>query len=152
MRSEGVAAQGGFLGHARPDVLDRVQSGADVQATMDSSDRWITLAFTWNGLRMLGVPGGFADDFCRHEFCEGMAAWASILGDTGDCAPEHWIGGLAGDDLYAIAIVFSRTEEQRHARSRGPAITGAEPGVLILVASADSPLRRICLPAILVCP
>ena len=43
-----------------------------------------------------------------------MAAGASILGDTGDCTPEHRIGGLAGDDLHAIAIVFSRTEEQCH--------------------------------------
>jgi hypothetical protein len=38
-------------------VLDRVESAADVQATMDSSDRWNTLAFMWYGLRMLGVPG-----------------------------------------------------------------------------------------------
>ena len=33
-----------------------------------------------------------------------------------------------------------------------PAITGAERGVLIVVPSGDSPLRRTCLPAILVCP
>src|SRR6185312_5779608 len=38
------------------ELLDRVQSAADVQATVDSSDRWVTLAFTWNGLRALGVP------------------------------------------------------------------------------------------------
>ena len=38
------------------------------------------------------------------------------------------------------------------ARSRSPAITGAERGVLIVVPSGDSPLRRTCLPAILVCP
>ena len=31
-------------------LLDRVQSAADAQATMDASQRWITLAFTWNGL------------------------------------------------------------------------------------------------------
>jgi hypothetical protein len=43
-----------------------------------------------------------------------MAVRASILGDTGDCASEHWIAGLAGDDLHPIAIVFSRTEEQCH--------------------------------------
>ena len=35
-----------------------------------------------------------------------------ILGDTGPDAPEHWVGGLAGDDLHAIAILFSRTDEQ----------------------------------------
>jgi hypothetical protein len=38
------------------------------------------------------------------------------------------------------------------ARSRIPAITGAEFAVLIVVASGDSPLRSTCLPAILVCP
>jgi len=43
-------------------------------------------------------------------------------------------------------------ELARPARSRNPAITGAEDAVLIVVASGDSPLRRICLPAILVCP
>ncbi len=45
-------------------------------------------------------------------FREGMPARAEILGDTGAAAPEHWVGGLAGDDLHAIAILFSRTEEQ----------------------------------------
>ena len=28
------------------ELLDKVQSAADVQATMDSADRWVTLAFT----------------------------------------------------------------------------------------------------------
>ena len=43
-------------------------------------------------------------------------------------------------------------EPVRPARSRIPEITGAWPAVLIVVASGDSPLRRICFPAILVCP
>ena len=41
-------------------------------------------------------------------------------------------------------------EPVRPARSRIPAITGADPAVLIVVASGDSPLRRIWRPAILV--
>jgi Dyp-type peroxidase family len=92
-------------------LLDKVQSAADVRATMDSCDRWVTLAFTWNGLRALGVPEESLATF-PDEFREGMAARADILGDTGDCAPQHWVGGLAGDDLHAIAILFSRTDEQ----------------------------------------
>jgi hypothetical protein len=36
--------------------------------------------------------------------------------------------------------------------SRSPAITGAAPAVLIVVANGESPLRRICLSAIFVCP
>src|SRR6478736_2206810 len=94
------------------ELLDKVQSAADVQATVDSSDRWVTLAFTWNGLLALGVPEESLATF-PDEFREGMAARAGILGDTGANAPEYWVGGLAGDDLHAIAILFSRTDEQR---------------------------------------
>ena len=93
------------------ELLDKVQSAADVQATVDSSDRWVTLAFTWNGFRALGVPEESLQTF-PDEFRTGMAARADILGDTGTNAPEHWVGGLAGDDLHAIAILFSRTDEQ----------------------------------------
>ena len=38
------------------------------------------------------------------------------------------------------------------ARNRMPVITGAAVSVLSVVTSGDSPLRRTCLPAILVCP
>ena len=38
------------------ELLDLVQSAADATDTMDESRRWITLAFTWTGLRALGVP------------------------------------------------------------------------------------------------
>ncbi|WP_078292221.1 peroxidase [Mycobacterium sp. D16R24] len=93
------------------ELADLVQSAADVSATTDQSDRWITVAFTWNGLRALGVPKLSLATF-PDEFREGMPARASILGDVGANAPQHWVGGLAGDDLHAIAILFSRTDEQ----------------------------------------
>jgi Dyp-type peroxidase family len=93
------------------EMVGLVQAASEVQATMKESDRWITLAFTWNGLRALGVPGESLESF-PDEFREGMASRASILGDTGANAPQHWVGGLAGDDLHAIAILFSRTDEQ----------------------------------------
>jgi Dyp-type peroxidase family len=93
------------------ELLDKVQSAADVRATMDSSDRWVTVAFTWTGLRALGVPEDALASF-PDAFREGMAARADILGDTGANAPEHWVGGLAGEELHAIAILFSRTDEQ----------------------------------------
>ena len=34
-------------------------------------------------------------------------------------APAHWVGGLAGDDLHAMAILFSRTDEQCRRSHRG---------------------------------
>ena len=114
------------------ELLDRVQSAADARASMDSSQRWITLAFTWGGLRALGVSdeslGTFPD-----EFREGMAARADILGDTGANHPDNWEGGLAGDDLHAIAILFARTDtEHRRCTAEHNKLVARCPGVRVL--------------------
>lgn len=93
------------------ELLELVQSATDALVTMDGSERWVTVAFTWTGLRALGVPEGALATF-PDEFREGMAARASILGDTGANAPQNWVGDLASEDLHAIAILFSRTDEQ----------------------------------------
>ena len=93
------------------ELLDLVQSAANATETMDESRRWITLAFTWTGLRALGVPEESLASF-PDAFREGMAPRADILGDTGPNHPDNWVGGLAGDDVHAIAILFARDDEQ----------------------------------------
>ena len=93
------------------ELVDKVQSAAVARKTMNSQDRWITLAFTWNGLRALGVSESSLTTF-PDEFREGMAARADILGDTGSNQPANWVGGLADDDLHAIAILFARNESE----------------------------------------
>lgn len=113
-----------FLAFDRPaggrawltELLGSVQSAADAHATMDASRRWVTLAFTWTGLRALGVPEAALATF-PGAFQEGMAGRADILGDTGTHAPEHWVGGLAGD-IHAIAILFARDDDE-HRRCVG---------------------------------
>src|SRR6202048_4386351 len=80
------------------ELVDRVESAGTAKASMDSTKRWITLAFTWNGLRALGVPQESLATF-PDEFRGGMAARAAIAGDTGVAHPDNWVGGLAGDDL-----------------------------------------------------
>jgi Dyp-type peroxidase family len=93
------------------ELVDLIPSATAAAATIEESDRWITVAFTWNGLRALGVPDDSLATF-PDAFREGMPSRASILGDVGANAPENWVGGLAGDDVHAIAILFSRTDEQ----------------------------------------
>ena len=61
---------------------------------MDEPERWVTLAFTWNGLRALGVPEESLATF-PDEFREGMAARADILGDTG-AQPSRQLGRRPG--------------------------------------------------------
>src|SRR5205823_4911118 len=74
--------------------------------------RWVTVAFTWNGLRALGVPEASLATF-PEEFRQGMAARAEVLGDTGANHPDHWVGGLASPDLHAVVILFARDVPER---------------------------------------
>ena len=95
------------------ELIDRVDSASEAIAGMDGTQRWITLAFTFNGLRALGVSEESLASF-PDAFREGMAARATILGDTGANHPDNWVGGLASQDLHAIAILLARTEEEHH--------------------------------------
>lgn len=72
----------------------------------------MTVAFTWNGLRALGLDEASLTTF-PDEFKQGMPARAQMLGDTGANAPENWVGELASPDLHAIAILFARDEAER---------------------------------------
>jgi Dyp-type peroxidase family len=93
-------------------LLDKVQSAADVEATVASGKRWVSLAFTWNGLRALGVDESSLGTF-PEEFKQGMVARAEMLGDTGINHPDNWVGELASPDLHAIAILFARDGSER---------------------------------------
>jgi Dyp-type peroxidase family len=93
-------------------IADRVHSAAAMRATVDQDKRWITVAFTWNGLRALGLDEASLATF-PEEFQQGMAARAEVLGDTGANHPDNWVGGLAGPDLHAIAILFARDAAER---------------------------------------
>jgi Dyp-type peroxidase family len=101
---------GGRMWLAR--ILDKVQSAKDAGATFASNNRWVTVAFTWNGLKALGLDIPFLESF-PPEFKQGMVARAEILGDTGANAPEHWTAEMASPDLHAIVILFARDAEER---------------------------------------
>ena len=93
-------------------IRETVQSAAAMQASVDKNKRWVTVAFTWNGLRALGVDEASLATF-PEEFRQGMVARAEILGDTGQNHPDNWVGGLARPDLHAIAILFARDAAER---------------------------------------
>ena len=98
-------------------VLERVQSAAAMRATVEKENRWVSVAFTWNGLRALGVDEASLGTF-PEEFKQGMVARAEMLGDTGENHPDRWIGGLASPNLHAIVILFARDETERAGRRR----------------------------------
>src|SRR5205814_10514184 len=93
-------------------IVDKVGTGKAAAADGPAGTRWVTVAFTWNGLRALGVDDSSLATF-PEEFRQGMAARAEVLGDSGANHPDHWVGGLASPDLHAIIILFARDVPER---------------------------------------
>ena len=69
-------------------------------------DAWITAAFTYQGLKALGVPQASLDSFAP-EFRQGMAARAAELGDVGESSPEHWEKPLGSPDVHVALAAIS---------------------------------------------
>jgi deferrochelatase/peroxidase EfeB len=93
------------------ELLEKVGTAESFKAN-ESYTRWISIAFTWSGLRALGVDETSLATF-PEEFRQGMAARAGIIGAIGASHPDHWVGGLATPDLHAIVILFARDAEER---------------------------------------
>jgi Dyp-type peroxidase family len=93
-------------------MMDKVHSAKTMRDSLEKDKRWISVAFTWNGLRALGVDEATLATFPQ-EFREGMAARAAVLGDTGAHGPANWVDKTASPELHAIAILFARDEGER---------------------------------------
>ena len=114
-------------------MREKVPSAKAVADTVNLEKRWVSVAFTWNGLRALGADEASLATF-PEEFRQGMAARWQVIGDTGTNHPDNWIGGLAGPQLHAIAILFARdaaTREQSVREHR--AFLARTPGVEVLL-------------------
>jgi deferrochelatase/peroxidase EfeB len=118
-RTPALAARYEFLTFTQPaagrvwlaGLIDKVGTGKSVGSTSPDS-RWVTVAFTWNGLRALGIDQVSLMTF-PEEFRQGMAARAEIIGTNGKNHPRLWLGGLASPELHAIVILFARDVAER---------------------------------------
>ena len=118
-RTPALAARYEFLTFRQPaagrawlaGMIDKVGTGKSVGSASPDS-RWVTVAFTWNGLRALGIDEASLMTF-PEEFRQGMAARAEILGATGKNHPDHWLGELANPALHTIVVLFARDVAER---------------------------------------
>lgn len=118
-RTPALAARYEFLSFLEPTggrqwlagMIDKVGTAKSVgDASPDA--RWVSVAFTWNGLRALGLAEEALATF-PEEFRQGMAARAQILGLTGANHPDHWVDELADSAVHAIVILFARDVAER---------------------------------------
>src|SRR4051812_20772423 len=80
--------------------------GTGRPASEPAADAWLTVAFTYQGLKALGVPETSLESFAP-EFKEGMAARAARLGDVGDSGPANWEQPLGTPDVHVALAVLA---------------------------------------------
>jgi len=93
-------------------IIEKVGIAGAVRSASATESRWVTVAFTWNGLRALGLDEASLATF-PDEFRQGMVARAEVLGDTGANHPGNWIDQTASPQLHAIVILFARDIAER---------------------------------------
>jgi len=110
--------------------LHRIVKPASAADEADGTS--LTVAFTYQGLKALGVPQPSLDSFAP-EFREGMAARAKILGDTGESSPDHWEEPLGSGDVHVAIAVLSPDEAQLQAAGEKARSAHAElPGIELI--------------------
>jgi Dyp-type peroxidase family len=96
------------------DVVDHVTSAAP---WAEKPLTTLNVAFTPAGLSALGVADAVIGTFA-HEFRQGMAARAGLLGDAGPSAPEAWEPGLGSGDAHVLLTINAQTTAD-HRRALG---------------------------------
>ncbi len=85
-------------------LAPRVVSGINWQDHTDMA--WFNVAFTFEGLKALGVPEASLASFAP-EFQQGMAARAQRLGDVGESAPINWEKPFGTPEVHVALSFFS---------------------------------------------
>jgi Dyp-type peroxidase family len=115
-------------------IASRVTSVTDWDRDGATTEYTWNVAFTYNGLKALGVPDASLETFSE-EFRVGMAARADYLGDTGDSAPDKWDDtlGINHGGIHAVLILYATdnaTCEREDAWHRS--ILSATPKVVVI--------------------
>jgi Dyp-type peroxidase family len=71
---------------------------------------WLGIAFTFEGLKALGVPQASLDSF-PIEFSQGRAARAAILHDLGANAPGNWEHPFGTPDVHVALALYAKDDE-----------------------------------------
>jgi Dyp-type peroxidase family len=75
---------------------------------------WLGIAFTYQGLKAMGVPQASLDSF-PEEFRQGMAARAAILNDLGNNSPTNWEYPFGTADMHVALAIYSSDDNSLEA-------------------------------------
>ena len=75
---------------------------------------WLGIAFSYQGLKALGLPQASLDSF-PEEFRQGIAARSEILRDIGDNAPANWEYPFGTSNAHVALAIYSRDDNSLEA-------------------------------------
>jgi Dyp-type peroxidase family len=120
---------------------------ADFIPQVITAERWdakpdsgINLAFSYAGLKAIGVPEPSLAGFPA-EFRDGMASRAGLLGDIGESAPERWEDCFRSGDAHVLVMISAKDPQalaERDARIR--ALVGERGGASVVVTQVGAAL------------
>jgi Dyp-type peroxidase family len=95
------------------DAIGKISNVVTSAANPDSplADTWVSVALTYNGLKILGVPQESLDTL-EWEFQQGMASRANDLGDYGESSPENWEAPFNSADIHIVLVAVSPNAER----------------------------------------
>jgi Dyp-type peroxidase family len=97
-----------------------------------ATDATVTLVFTYEGLKALGLPKDSLESF-PESFKQGMAARAKNLHDVDENAPQHWEKPFGNGQIHAgINIIADTTEKWQSMLQRAEAGLQKTPGIKLL--------------------
>ena len=98
--------------HAGRELMRRLGSvvASAAHPISPAGDTWVSVALSFQGLKVLGVPRVSLDSFAP-EFQQGMAARARVLGDTGESNPELWEEPLGSADVHVLVTALAPDNE-----------------------------------------
>src|SRR5215470_6848568 len=111
-------------------MSDSITSAAN--PTKPGADAYLSIAFTFQGLKALGVPQESLNSFVP-EFQQGMAARAQALGDVGENSPANWEKPFGTPEVHAVVGALASTAAQLEARvARARETMRATPGTKMI--------------------
>ena len=98
------------------ELMRRLRSVVTSAAQSGSSQRdtWVSVALSYQGLKVLGVPQTSLQTFSP-EFQQGMVARAKSLGDHGESSPEHWEKPLGTNGVHVVITAVAPNTERLEA-------------------------------------
>ena len=137
LQIEDTAKAKAWLNKIIPEITTAKPWPQKQDGTREKPETTLNIALTHQGFKALGLPQHTLDTFPR-EFIEGItdSKRSSLLGDTGESAPDKWdVGGQNNKEIHILLILYGLDTDRLRQR-RNQLLQDREDGVVVVAEEA----------------